>query len=110
MGETKNKEFNSFAEFYPYYLSKHMRCGTKIAHCIGTIGFVVLLVVAVLLQRWVLGLMGIAFAYGFAWVSHFFVEQNRPATFRYPLYSLMGDFKMCFEILTQKRSLNSEKQ
>jgi hypothetical protein len=36
--------------------------------------------------------------YGFAWVGHFFFEMNRPATFVYPVYSLAGDFCMCFDI------------
>ena len=38
--------------------------------------------------------------YGFAWVGHFFLEHNRPATFRQPLYSLMGDWKMYWQTLT----------
>ena len=42
------------------------------------------------------------FGYGFAWISHFFIEKNKPATFKYPLYSLLGDFIMFFEILTGK--------
>ena len=40
----------------------------------------------------------ITIGYAFAWVGHFYFEMNRPATFIYPTYSLMGDFKMWFEI------------
>jgi len=43
-------------------------------------------------------------AYTFAWVGHFVFEQNRPATFIYPTYSLMGDFNMWWEIATQQRA------
>lgn len=32
--------------------------------------------------------------YGFAWVGHFFFEENKPATFIYPVYSLLGDFRL----------------
>ena len=37
---------------------------------------------------------------GFAWIGHFFIEQNTPATFVYPTFSLMGDFKMWYQMLT----------
>jgi len=40
-----------------------------------------------------------AFAYSFAWVSHFFYERNTPATFIYPSFSLVGDFVMFYELL-----------
>jgi hypothetical protein len=42
------------------------------------------------------------FGYFFAWLGHFVFEKNRPATFKYPMYSLMGDFRMYFDILTGK--------
>jgi len=41
--------------------------------------------------------------YGFAWFAHFVFEKNRPATFRQPVYSFMGDWKMFWEILTGYR-------
>jgi hypothetical protein len=43
--------------------------------------------------------------YGFAWIGHFFVEHNKPATFKYPLWSLIGDYKMYFEILQGKHKI-----
>jgi hypothetical protein len=39
---------------------------------------------------WFLGMPLIG--YGCAWVGHFFFEHNKPATFRYPAWSLLGDW------------------
>ena len=87
-------EYRSFREFYPFYLSEHSRSGTRCLHFAGTLLVVLTLVYAVVTQRW--GYLGLVplFGYGFAWVGHFAVEKNRPATFQYPLYSLAGDFRM----------------
>ena len=38
--------------------------------------------------------------YGAAWIGHFFIEKNKPATFQYPLWSFMGDYKMIWLMLT----------
>ena len=45
-------------------------------------------------------LAALACGYGFAWIGHFFFEHNRPATFRHPLYSFVGDWMMFKDILT----------
>jgi len=61
---------------------------------------VILLATAFLTQAWSLVLVALVQGYAFAWVGHFFFEHNRPATFKYPGYSFMGDWRMWWQILT----------
>jgi hypothetical protein len=84
----------TFAEFYPRYLREHSRRGTRILHFVGTSLFLLALGLAVARQQPGLVLAGIVAAYGCAWIGHFFVEHNRPATFQYPWLSLRGDFRL----------------
>jgi hypothetical protein len=35
-----------------------------------------------------------SWSYALAWIGHFFVEHNRPATFAHPLWSWLADQKM----------------
>ena len=92
--------FSSFREFYPFYLSEHANRTSRRLHFIGScaaLGFVLL----ALWQRnawWLLA--ALVCGYGFAWAGHFFFEKNRPATFRHPLYSFIGDWVMFKDILT----------
>ena len=91
--------YASFREFYPFYLSEHANRTSRRLHFIGSCGVLVLVVVAIM-QRdpwWLLG--ALACGYGFAWAGHFVFEKNRPATFRHPLYSFMGDWVMFKDIL-----------
>ena len=91
--------YASFREFYPFYLSEHANRTSRRLHFIGSCGVLVLVVVAIM-QRdpwWLLG--ALACGYGFAWVGHFVFEKNRPATFRHPLYSFIGDWVMFKDIL-----------
>ena len=89
-----------FAEFWPFYLREHARPRTRALHDAGTTMVVAIALFALLTGRW-----GWLFAvplagYGFAWVAHFAVEKNRPATFTYPLWSLTADFRMWWLWLT----------
>ncbi len=99
------KKFSSFAEFYPFYLAEHSNRTCRKLHFIGT-----WLVVAVLafsfvrnepIWLWLMPVVG----YGFAWVGHFFFEHNKPATFKYPFYSLAGDWVMWKDIMMGKVKL-----
>lgn len=95
-------KYNSFSAFYPYYLQEHSNRICRRLHFIGTSLVLVIIVAALaagdLRWLWLVLLAG----YGFAWVGHFFFEKNRPATFKYPFYSLAGDFMMFADILRGK--------
>ena len=91
--------YGSFREFYPFYLSEHSKSGTRRLHFVGTLLVLLTLGYALAAQRWRFLALLPVFGYGFAWVAHFAVERNRPATFRYPLYSLAGDFRMFADML-----------
>lgn len=92
--------YSTFRDFYPFYLGEHRNRVCRRLHFCGSTLVLFALVCAIATGRlWLLLLMPI-FGYGFAWVGHFFFEKNRPATFTYPLYSLMGDWVMYRDILT----------
>jgi len=96
------RTLTSFTEFWPFYLREHSRPRTRALHYIGTTLVVAIAISSVLTGRWIL-LLAIPFAgYGFAWVAHFRVEKNRPATFTYPLWSLAADFRMWWLWLTRR--------
>lgn len=96
------QRYQSFKEFYPYYLSEHSKTGTKVTHFIGTSLFFVALALTIYLQNPWLIISVVVTPYLFAWIGHFFIEKNKPATFKYPLWSLAGDFKMYFQLISGK--------
>ena len=97
-----DERYKSFSEFWPFYVAEHSRPGTRVLHFIGTTIGVALVIYFIATGRWWLFLLGFVPGYGFAWLAHFLVEKNRPATFKYPLWSLMGDYKMIAHMLTGK--------
>lgn len=91
--------FKSFADFYPYYLREHSNVVCRKLHFLGTCAVVALLLLFFFTGKTVLLALLPVVGYGFAWAGHFIFEKNRPATFKHPFYSLMGDFKMFWDIL-----------
>jgi hypothetical protein len=96
---TMSQTFDSFRDFYPFYLAEHANRTCRRLHFVGTT-LAALFIVAAMLRQDPLWLLGAPLAgYSFAWVGHFFFEKNRPATFTHPLYSLAGDWVMWKDIL-----------
>ena len=95
-------KFKTFADFYPYYLSEHQNLMCRRLHFIGSCLVIVIVIIAVFSAnlQWLL-LVPLA-GYGCAWAGHYFFEHNRPATFSYPAYSLIGDWFMFWDILRGK--------
>lgn len=96
---TIRESYNSIAEFYPFYLSQHSSRSNRRLHFIGTSIVIALLLVGLLSGNYLLFIAVPLAGYGFAWVGHFFIEKNKPATFKYPWYSLACDFVMFKDIL-----------
>lgn len=84
----------SFEEFWPYYLSQHMESGTRLLHVTGTSIGLLVAISAILRRRFRRLLLAPIVGYAFAWVGHFFIEGNKPATFDAPGWSLRGDFRL----------------
>ena len=90
----------SYADFWPHYLREHSNRRTRLAHYTGTslaIGAAILFAIT---SHWAWLLIMPVVAYGFAWISHAVIERNSPATFTYPLWSLVSDLRMLFLAVT----------
>jgi hypothetical protein len=89
-----SERISNYAAFFPYYLREHSNPACRTSHYIGTtLAIASWAVFAMSFNYMWLGL-GFLAGYGFAWFGHFFIEKNRPATFQYPLWSLVSDFRM----------------
>jgi hypothetical protein len=95
-----DKRFRTFKEFYPFYLNEHANSTCRRLHFAGSSLVLLLLAATLFTQQWSWLWLLPVIGYGFAWVGHFFFEHNRPATFQYPLFSLMGDWVMFRDMLT----------
>ena len=95
-----NRQYASFREFYPDYLQEHSQPTTRRLHVIGLACALAVVVAAVWTGRWVWLLGALVVGYGAAWVGHFDFEKNRPATFKHPLYSFLGDLTLFKDVVT----------
>jgi hypothetical protein len=95
----KMQDFQSFSEFWPYYLSQHSKVWTRRLHFIGFTNLICWLIVAVVVRSWLALVFAVGSSYGFAWIGHFFVEKNIPATFWYPVKANLGVALMYYKML-----------
>jgi hypothetical protein len=95
---------SSFAQFWPEYVRAHSEASTRFMHCAGTLCGWAILVAAIVKREWWWIPLALVIPYALAWISHFFIEHNKPATFEHPLWSWWADQKMVAMMLTGKMS------
>lgn len=96
------KKYQSFETFWPFYLGEHSLPSTRWVHFVGTTIALLNLITAIVTLSPAYILSGLFSGYFFAWVSHFFIEKNRPATFTYPAWSFIADWRMWALMATGK--------
>ena len=102
-----SEPIKNFKEFYPYYLSQHSKKLTRMLHFLGTL--LMFAVIVFVLQSgkerflWYLPIFGL----GISALSHYIFEKNKPTSFQYPVFTLIGDFKMFFELLIGKEKFKA---
>jgi hypothetical protein len=101
--------FKSFEEFWPYYLAEHSQPATRALHAMGTTAAVTCAAALIAKRKWKLLPLALIPGYGAAWLAHFFIEKNKPATFDYPLWSFIADYKMVGLMLVGKMDAEIER-
>lgn len=96
------ERIKTYAEFWDFYVAEHSQPATRYLHFVGTTIGLVLLVWIARRGSWIYLPLCFVVGYAFAWFSHFYVEKNKPATFKYPLWSFVSDYKMMFYMLLGK--------
>jgi hypothetical protein len=84
----------TLTQFWPDYVRAHQHPLTRRLHFVGTTNLLLWLLLAALRRSPALMLYAVASSYALAWVGHFFVERNIPATFRHPLQAGLCDLIM----------------
>ena len=91
---------DTYEKFWDFYVQEHSKPLTRVLHLIGTTTGIALLIYFIARGQWYFFPAFFVVGYAFAWFAHFVVEKNRPATFKYPLWSFISDFKMIAYMLT----------
>ena len=105
----ENARIKTYEEFWDHYVLEHSKPMTRYFHFVGTALGMVMFVWFFQSGNILYIPLGLAVGYGFAWFSHFFVEKNRPASFKYPLWSFISDYKMIFYMLTGRMNREVER-
>jgi hypothetical protein len=103
------KNPRNFVEFWPFYVSEHLDRRSRRLHFCGSSLSLICLAAAAFTENPIFLIVAILSGYAFAWVGHFFIEHNRPASFRFPLWSLRADFRMFALMLNRKMDAEIER-
>jgi len=99
----------TYAEFWDFYISEHSLPLTRLLHFIGTSLGIALAVFFIARGQWYFFPVFFAVGYGFAWFAHFVIEKNKPASFRFPFWSFVSDFKMMWYMVTGRMGSEVER-
>ena len=102
------RRIESFADFWPFYVREHSVPACRALHFVGST-LVLVVIAAAAYYNWWLLLLAPVVGYGFAWIGHFAIEKNKPASFKYPLWSFVADWKMWAMMLTGRMGAEVEK-
>ena len=94
------ERITKYSEFWDFYVREHSKPLTRLLHFVGTSLGIILLVWFLLTGKYLFIPLCFVVGYAFAWFSHFFIEKNKPATFKYPFWSFISDYKMMAHMLT----------
>jgi hypothetical protein len=100
---------DNYSDFWDFYVQEHSKPLTRALHFAGTALGLALLVWFIATGRWYFFPLFLVVGYAFAWFAHFVVEKNRPATFKYPLWSFISDFRMIWFMITGRMSAEVER-
>ncbi len=103
------QRIESFEEFWPFYVREHALPATRMMHFIGTSLGIAVVAAAIITEWWWLLPVAPVFGYGMAWISHFGIEKNKPASFHYPLWSFIGDIKLWALMLTGRMGAEADR-
>ena len=90
----------NYTEFWDFYVQEHSLPLTRLLHFAGTSLGIVLAVFFVIRGQWYFFPVFFTCGYGFAWFAHFVIEKNKPASFRFPFWSFISDFRMMWYMVT----------
>ena len=104
-----SEQFNSFADFWPHYVKEHSQPATRKLHVLGTTAAMACALAFIARRKWKLLPLALIPGYGVAWIAHFLIEKNKPATFDHPLWSFRGDYKMLGLMISGKMEMEVER-
>lgn len=100
-----SSRYRTFHEFYPFYLTQHLNPICRVLHVIGACVSTATLLTALATGAWLVAALSPLIGYAFGWTGHFVFERNRPASFRQPIFSFLGDLAMARDVLTGRLSV-----
>lgn len=104
-----SERISSYEDFWPVYVRFHSHPMNRALHLLGSSAALAALAAFARTGRLRYLAAAPVLGYGPAWIGHFFIEGNRPATFDYPLWSLRADMEMVFRMLTGSMSAEVER-